>query len=161
MYRDDTRCSGCGARFLERKRRRSRRDDEDDDDDRARRRPTRRDAEPHRGGLILTFGIISAASIMFAFCYGLATPFGIGFGIAAWVMGSRDLKKIRGGMMDPDGESSTQAGWICGIIGVCLNTLALLACGTFIGFIIYSETQRANQFKNRPNQGPPAARRPF
>jgi hypothetical protein len=76
-------------------------------------------------------------------------------------MGSRDLKRIRAGEMDPDGEGTTQAGWICGIVGVCLNTLALLVCGGFLGFLIYSEMQRSNQFRNRSNQAPPAARRPF
>jgi predicted Zn finger-like uncharacterized protein len=161
MYPDETRCPACGERVQERPRRRSRREAEEDDDDYPRRRPMRRDWEPHRGGMILTFGIISAASIMLAMCYGLTTPFGIGFGIAAWVMGSRDLKKIRAGSMDPDGEGSTQAGWICGIIGVCLNTLALLACGAFVYFIFYVQNEAARQMRNRPNPGPPPARRPF
>jgi hypothetical protein len=110
--------------------------------------------------MILTFGIISAASIMLDMCYGIGIPFGIGFGIAAWVMGSGDLKKIRAGAMDPDGEGTTQAGWICGIIGVCLSTLALLACGGMIGFIVYIESQRNRPFQNRPNQAPPPAKRP-
>jgi len=160
MHANDTRCPACGERVPEKRRRRSRRDD--DDDDYPRRRPMRRDWEPHRGGMILTFGIISAASITFAMCYGLTTPIGIGFGLAAWIMGSRDLKKIRAGMMDPEGEGNTQAGWICGIIGVCLNTVAMLACGGFIWFIFYMQAETAKQFRNAPNMGPPPAKkRPF
>ena len=64
---------------------------------------TPRYAKPHRGGLILTFGIVGIL------CCG---P----FGIAAWVMGSADLKEIRAGRMDRSGEGLTQAGMILGSV---------------------------------------------
>ena len=60
---------------------------------------------PHRGGLILTFGIIGILCCM---------P----FGIAAWVMGASDLAEIRAGRMDPAGESTTRVGMILGIVSV-------------------------------------------
>ena len=71
-------------------------------------------SRPHRGGTILTFGIIGVLCCM---------P----FGIAAWVMGASDLKEIRAGRMDPSGENITQAGMIIGMVSVGLAVLGLLA----------------------------------
>lgn len=69
--------------------------------------------EPHRGTLILVFGIL-----------GLVVCFI--FGICAWVMGKADLEKMRTGMMDPEGESLTKVGYILGIVGVGLFCLAIV-----------------------------------
>ena len=69
--------------------------------------------QPHRGSMILTFGIIGVAC-----CF----P----FGIAAWVMGHADIKLIDSGEMDPAGRSMTNGGKICGIISVILS---ILGCG--------------------------------
>jgi predicted Zn finger-like uncharacterized protein len=148
IHRESTRCYACGER-LENRRPSVRRDDDDDDDFRRRRRP-RRDSEPHRGGMILTFGIISAATLFV--CWPLA-PLALGFGIAAWWMGQGDLRKIRAGEMDPEGEGTTQAGWICGIVGVCINLLVVLACGGIIGLMWYEDIQRAKRM-NRQFQNP-------
>ena len=65
---------------------------------------------PHRGALILTFGILSIVC-----CF----P----FGIAAWIMGNNDMQQIEAGMMDPSGKGITNAGKICGIIGTILGIL--------------------------------------
>jgi hypothetical protein len=105
-------------------------DDEDDDRGRARRRP-RRDLAPHRGGLILVLGII-----------GLVFPItGIILGPIAWVMGSNDLKEIRAGRMDSEGEGTTRGGMICGIIATILGVLALM-CGGCIFLGMLSEGMR-------------------
>jgi predicted Zn finger-like uncharacterized protein len=167
IHRGATRCFSCGERVRDsrtrrkdeeddRPRRRSRRDDEDEDEDypRPRRRP-RRDSEPHRGGMVLTFGLISAATLFV--CWPLA-PIALCFGIAAWWMGSGDLRKIRAGTMDPDGEGTTQAGWICGIVGVCLNLLAVVGCGLIIGISTYMEIEEAKKRRNQPFMAPPAPR---
>jgi len=69
--------------------------------------------KPHRGTLILTFGIIGLIICM---------P----LGIAAWVMGSGDLKKMNAGTMDVSGRSMTQAGKICGIIATILFAVAFI-----------------------------------
>ena len=71
-----------------------------------------RQLEPHRGALILVFGIL-ALVVCFI------------FGIAAWVMGNNDLRAMDAGQMDPEGRSLTQAGKICGMIAAILN-LAIL-----------------------------------
>jgi len=75
--------------------------------------------EPHRGTLILVFGILSI----------VLCPF---FGIAAWLMGNGDLKKMAAGQMDPEGEGQTKAGKICGIIGTVLMILGIIFLVVYI-----------------------------
>ena len=62
---------------------------------------------PHRGVIILVFGILGFVVCQF-------------FGIAAWVMGNSDLEEIDAGRMDPSGRDLTKAGRICGMIGTGL-----------------------------------------
>jgi hypothetical protein len=69
--------------------------------------------QPHRGGTILTFGILGLL------CCGL-------LGIAAWVMGNSDLAAMREGRMDRSGEGITRAGQILGIITCVLMGLGIL-----------------------------------
>lgn len=82
-----------------------------------------RHLEPHRGTLILVMGILG---ILVCFVCG----------ILAWVWGSADLKKIKAGTMDPEGQSLTNAGYIMGIISVVLTILglifAILVFGAFV-----------------------------
>jgi hypothetical protein len=52
-------------------------------------------------------------------------------GIAAWVMGSADLKEMDAGQMDPAGRGNTNAGRICGMIATIL-----MALGVIIGIVI-------------------------
>jgi predicted Zn finger-like uncharacterized protein len=94
---------------------RGRAEDEEDDFDFQRRQ--RRDLSPHRGGTILTLGILSLACIP------------IIFGPIAWVMGNNDMQEIRAGRMDPEGEGLTNAGRICGIIGTILGVIHLCCIG--------------------------------
>jgi hypothetical protein len=95
--------------------RRRRGRDEDDDDGRYRpRRPV-----PHRGGEILTFGLLALIPCPFT---------GIIFGIIAWMMANTDLTEMRSGRMDRDGEGLTQAGRVLGIIGLALLPI-LCFCG--------------------------------
>ena len=87
-------------------------------------RPARRGRpaalQPHRGTMILVFGILSLV-----IC-GLLGPF-------AWVMGNNDLRDMRAGRMDPEGEGITNAGRICGMIGSILGILQLVCClGYFV-----------------------------
>ncbi len=89
------------------------------------RRVRRRDYEPHRGGLILALGIIGLV-----ICAPLAIP--------AWIMGESDLKKIRAGIMDPEGEGLTQAGRILGIIGTILCLIGCVCGGLYTVLVIAS-----------------------
>ncbi len=73
--------------------------------------------QPHRGGLILTMGILG-----WALCFV--------FGPIAWSMGQADLRAMRAGQMDPAGMSLTQTGMILGIIQTILLLLGIAAVCT-------------------------------
>jgi hypothetical protein len=87
----------------------------------------RRDSLPHRGTLILIFGILS---FVVPYCIGVA------FGIAAWAMGQNDLKRMNAGEMDPAGRSLTQAGRICGIVGAIFQGLLTVMVVAIMVFTI-------------------------
>jgi len=89
-------------------------------------RAFRRDWEPHRGTLVLVLGVMSIA--LLPICSLPSLP----LGICAWIMGLSDLRKMRQNEMDPLGEGSTQAGWICGMIGTLLSAAMFGCCGIFI-----------------------------
>lgn len=108
----------------------------------------RRDWEPHRGTLILVLGIISLVTVAIGLCWVAGLP----LGIAAWVMGHRDMKKMKANLMDPEGKGLTQGGFICGIIGTILNALAGLLCLGYFGFIGF--------MVHNVNQNPPPRPRP-
>src|SRR5262249_45905997 len=108
------------------------RDDDFDDDPRPRRRRRSRrdpdsDLEPHRGGLVMAFGIVSIVLVLLS--GGLVV--GLVLGILAWMWGASDLKRMDDGYMDPSGRGNTHAGYVCGIIGTMLNIVALV-----VGLII-------------------------
>jgi hypothetical protein len=100
--------------------RRRRHDDDEEDDD----RPRRRRLLPHRGGMILAFGIMSL----------IVLP--IVFGPLAWFMGNADLRDMRAGRMDPSGESQTNTGRILGMVAMILQIIGLLI-GCVIGAIFF------------------------
>ena len=66
----------------------------------------------HRGGIILTLGILGI--VLCFIC-----------GIIAWVMGKNDLRQMDAGTMDPAGRDLTQAGKICGIIGFIVGCIGV------------------------------------
>ena len=78
-------------------------------------------SRPHRGVLILVFGILGLV---------LCFP----FGIAAWIMGNGDLQEMRAGRMDPTGQGLTQAGRICGIVATALAAIGIVLSLIFIMF---------------------------
>jgi hypothetical protein len=69
--------------------------------------------KPHRGGVVLALGILGI--VVCFIC-----------GIIAWVMGNNDLREMAAGTMDPAGRGLTQAGKICGMIGVILTISVLV-----------------------------------
>jgi hypothetical protein len=94
------------------RRRRNDDDDDDDEDDYS----IRRRGRPHRGGLILTLGILS----LFVWC----CP------IAGWIVGgivlnmaNKDLAEMATRRMDDSGRGITMAGKICAIVGLVLATV--------------------------------------
>ena len=113
----------------------------------------RRDQEPHRGGLILTLGLVSLAGLCMPLSIVLIVP-----AIMAWSMGTTDLRKMRRGTMDAEGESSTQSGWICGIIGTILNGLMILLFAGCMGLMVIGSIEESRN-RQRPAFQPPPARR--
>jgi hypothetical protein len=83
---------------------------------------TRRFQVPHRGGMILVFGILG---------WIFTCPV---FSVMAWVMGTSDLREMRTGRMDSSGMGLTQAGHILGMI---YTLLWLIVCviGVFFMFL--------------------------
>jgi hypothetical protein len=117
----------------DRPRRSSRRDEDDDEDedDRWERRRSRRrryedeydrDLAPHRGGMILTFGVVGLV-----FCWTLV---GLVFSVLAWVFAVQDMRAMDAGRMDDSGRSSTNTGKILGIVSLALfAVLMMFQCG--------------------------------
>ena len=114
----------------------------EEDDDKGERRWEqsdfiRRDCEPHRGTLVQTLGIISLTCCPLVVCGGMtAAAVGVALGIAAWVIGSRDLARMQAGDMDPEGTSKTRSGRLCGIIGVALNSSCLAGGVAFLVWLL-------------------------
>jgi predicted Zn finger-like uncharacterized protein len=131
----DERCRYCGEDVAE---------DEARPWERRSRRPVRRDCEPHRGSLVLVLGIVSVVvAPMVMCCYILGPVFplvGLAIGIPAWVLGRRDLAKMKQGIMDPEGEGTTQGGMICGIIGTILNALGVLFGLVMVVYVVFMMT---------------------
>jgi hypothetical protein len=75
---------------------------------------------PHRGGVILTLGILG---LVFS-CCPLA---GWIFGGYAMSMGNEDLLRMARGSMDRSGQGMTQAGKILGLIAVILASFSCIA----------------------------------
>lgn len=86
--------------------------------------------KPHRGTLILILGILGLV---------ICGP----LGIAAWVMGSGDLKEIDAGTMDPAGRGTTQAGKICGIIGTILMIIGVIVGILIVGLVGFGAAHSA------------------
>jgi hypothetical protein len=103
--------------------------DDDDDAPPARRRrddddgPRRSGLKPHRGTMILIFGILATIQ-----CCAIV------FGLLAIFMGQADLKEMDAGRMDPSGRGQTKTGVILGIVGLCLMiVLTILRFTVFAG----------------------------
>lgn len=77
----------------------------------------------HRGGTILTLGILSLVLLP------ILGPF-------AWIMGGDDLKAMDRGTMDPSGRGSTQAGYVLGIISTALMLIVLVLATCWWVFLV-------------------------
>jgi len=68
---------------------------------------------PHRGGTILTLGILSL----------VVCPL---LGFFAWFRGNEDLQQMNRGKMDSSGRNITNAGRICGMVAAGLFFIQLI-----------------------------------
>jgi hypothetical protein len=115
------RCPHCGEEL-----------DDSERDDRPWKRGVRRDAEPHRGPLVLTLGIIGVVIMALPYC----APLGMPFGITAWILGHRDLGKMKANLMDPRGQGTTQAGMIMGMVAAIMGSICLVGYLLYFGFVL-------------------------
>jgi hypothetical protein len=117
--------------------------------DRRSRRRARRDHQPHRGNLILAFGILSL--VMPALC----PPLGLPFAILAWIMGNHDQQKTQTGNMVPEGRDKTHAGKVCGIVGTMIDGLFSLGCMGGLFYYLGGITQQREGAapRSRPRDG--------
>ena len=91
---------------------------------------------PHRGPMILAFGIIGLVMLVVSvFCLPLGM-IALPLGVIAWVLGNSDLREIAAGRMEREGEGLTQGGRILGIITCCLTLLLGLIFVVFFGVVI-------------------------
>lgn len=86
--------------------------------------------KPHRGVLVLVLGILSLV---------ICQP----IGVAAWIMGSGDLKQMDAGQMDPAGRGLTAAGKICGIVAVVLFGISIVVGVLLLALGIFSAAATA------------------
>jgi hypothetical protein len=169
--------------------------DEEYDERPARRTKRRRDDEdydregsaggaPGRGGMVMTFGIVSIVLFVISvvvgfggsfiipfagFCIPVFTIIGLVLGILAWTMGSSDLKKIKAGAISRAAEGNTKVGFITGIIGTILNALSLLcSCvlliiGLVMGAAVLGLAGAAASMQTKPGGAPfrPGPQRSF
>src|SRR5262249_57044910 len=123
----------------------------DEKEARPKKRRRFRGFKDHRGGLIMALGLSSLAlglagpGVLCCRPFGLMPLVGLPLGIAAFVLGMRDLARIRAREMDPSGAGPTKVGWICGIIGTAVCALGLVL--TAVGIILF-----------RPDLGRPPGR---
>ncbi|HEY7315735.1 MAG TPA: hypothetical protein VH643_40775 [Gemmataceae bacterium] len=96
----------------ERPRRRPRRRRDDDDDDYRVRR-----GRPHRGGVVLTMGILA---VVFGICCPLVCWI---VGAIGLVMASTDLSQMSARQMDRSGQGITRAGQILSAVGIVIGIL--------------------------------------
>ncbi len=102
----------------------------------------RRDAEPHRAGMILAMAIASMVVAPLAICCSflgaILTIPGLALGITAWRMAHVDLKKMHAGTMDRRGRPTVQAARVCAIVGTVLCSLATLGALAMVALVSYS-----------------------
>ena len=85
--------------------------------------------EEGRGTLILVFGILNLFLI------------GPILGIPAWIMGNKDIKKIKQGSISRSAKIPTQIGMILGIVGTFTGLLlwAVVISGVFVGVSTFND----------------------
>lgn len=79
----------------------------------------------HHGGIVLGLGIL-----------GLFSAFAlIPLGIVAWVLGSRELRGMNEGRVDPQGRVVTQVGLVFGAVGTFLPIPVAIVWFVLLGFM--------------------------
>ena len=116
------------------------------------------DGPPHRSGLILSLGLTAMLALALAVVITSCCPYvpvdliGVGVGIAAWLMGRRDLKKMDRGEMDPAGREKTRLGYALGICAAAFGSFLVTLRIAILG-IVFATILLAPKFKPVPPGG--------
>lgn len=114
-------------------------DDQDEEDERPWEEPgehVRRDAEPHRGVLLLTLGIVTLVLATLASCTCGATGLvSLPMGAITWALAGQDLQRMRNRTMEPD-QGQTNAGRICAMVGTILSLVIGGGCAAYFGLMM-------------------------
>ena len=90
----------------------------------------RRDAAPHRGNWLLLLGRTALAFGALALCLAVPALVGLSLGAAVWVLGQRDLARMRAGIMDRTGRGDVQRAMDLAIAGALLSLFGLVIYGS-------------------------------
>jgi hypothetical protein len=93
----------------------------DEDPPWARPGAVRRDREPHRSALLLALGQASVVCGLTSLCCLFPAVPGLPLGLCVWVLARRDMRMMRAGLMDPDGEMQTMSARDASLVGLALN----------------------------------------
>jgi hypothetical protein len=85
----------------------------------------RRDAEPHRGRVLLVLATVSVVCGYLSCCLVVPSFLGLACAIAAFAVSTDDLARMRAGLMDPRGYGLTDAASDRSIDGLLLNGLVV------------------------------------
>jgi hypothetical protein len=95
----------------------------------------RRDREPHRGQLVLALADASLLLSALSLCLGFLAVMALALGVAAWVLASHDLGRMRAGVMDPGGLGATALGRCRARAGVALGLYSAALWGWFLALL--------------------------
>ena len=107
--------------------------DESDERPWERKGQVRRDAEPHRGTMLLVFATVSVVCGYLSCCLVVPSFVGLTFAVVVFLFSTRDLGRMRAGLMDPKGFGLTDMANSRSSIGLILNGLVVVY---FVAFII-------------------------
>jgi hypothetical protein len=86
----------------------------------------RRDVAPHRGNWLLLLARTALAFGALALCLAVPALVGLPVGAAVWVLGQRDLARMRAGTLDPSGRGDVQRAMDLAIVGALLSLFGLV-----------------------------------
>jgi hypothetical protein len=104
------------------------------DEDRPWERPgaVRRDCEPHRGPLLRVLGAVALVCGILAWMLAVPGVIGLPFAAAVLIMSSRDLSRMRRGLLDPAGRAETDKAGTLALEGLVLSVVGPLIHGVLV-----------------------------
>jgi hypothetical protein len=104
------------------------------DDDRPWGRPgaVRRDVEPHRGNVLRLLGVVALVCGFLSPVLVVPGVVGLPLAVAVLVVSSRDLARMRRGLLDPAGRAETERAGGLALEGLFLSVVGTLIRGSLV-----------------------------